>query len=208
MTTLRMRACLLAGALTSLAVCALSCAARAEAQAAAASPPVASPPAPLPPEVLAELRGGFLSAGGVRFDFGVVVRSYVNNELALETRLRWTDGGPVNESVRHPVAGVTDLSSALADLAGAGLDLSGLSASGGVAVVDGDGVSALVHGVGDGRLQNLVFNAADGRALRQETAVTLTLPDLPGLQAAATIDGLRAAVGADLLQAQLGAVGR
>lgn len=194
------RAALASAAALAALVSALIGAGPAQAQAQAA------PPTPLPPEALRELRGGFVSAGGVRFDFGVVVRSYVGDQLALETRLRWTADGVRSQSESYAVPGVSDLAAALSGLAGAGLDLSGLSGATGVAVLDGDGASALVHGLGDGGLRNLVFNTADGRSLRQETVVTLALPDLAAIQGAAGAASFRAALAADLSRAQIGSL--
>ena len=134
---------------------------------------------PMSDEDLGGMRGGFLTAGGVSFDFGAVVRTYVNGQLALETRLTWTPTGPVTEQVTGSLPGWTPLTPGQMG----GLDLSGLSpGSSGLVLTDANGTTALVHNVLNGQLQNLVVNAADNRDIRQDMQVMLTLPDFDVMQ--------------------------
>ena len=94
-------------------------------------------PQPLSDDELSGLRGGFITTNGFTFGFGVVIRSYVDNRLALQTRMTWTPTGPVTEQIRGDVPGVTDLASALTSLLNSGIDLRGLAGTtGGVALVD------------------------------------------------------------------------
>lgn len=135
--------------------------------------------APMSDDELGDMRGGFLTAGGVTFDFGAIVRTYVNGELALETRLTWTPTGPVTEQVAGSLPGWTPLT--LGQVGG--LDLTGLSpGSSGLVLSDANGTTALVHNVLNGQLQNLVVNAADNRDIRQDMQVMLTLPDFDLMQ--------------------------
>ncbi|AYG94329.1 hypothetical protein D8I30_03365 [Brevundimonas naejangsanensis] len=132
---------------------------------------------------LAEARGGFMTAGGFTFGFGAVVRSYVNGQLALKTQLTWTPAGPVTQQTQHSVPGVQDLASAMQGLAAGGIDLSGLQNAGGVAVIDSDGATAILHNITTSQLQNLIINNADNRNIRQEMELNLFLPDLAAIQA-------------------------
>jgi len=135
--------------------------------------------APMSDEDLGDMRGGFLTAGGVSFDFGAVVRTYVDGQLALETRLTWTPTGAVTEQITGSLPGWTPL---VLGQAG-GLDLSGLSpGSNGLVLTDANGTTALVHNVLNGQLQNLVVNAADNRDIRQDMQVMLTLPNFDVMQ--------------------------
>lgn len=140
-------------------------------------------PRPMTDDDLAEARGGFMTAGGFTFDFGVVVRSYVNDKLALQTQLTWTPTGPVTQQTQHSVPGVQDLASAMADLVAGGVDLTGLQNVGGVAVVDSDGATAILHNITTSQLQNLIINNADNRNIRQDMELNLVLPDLATIQA-------------------------
>lgn len=134
---------------------------------------------PMSDEDLGEARGGFLTAGGVTFDFGAIVRTYVDGELALETRLTWTPTGPVTEQVAGSLPGWTPLTPGQVG----GLDLTGLSpGSSGLVLTDANGTTALVHNVLNGQLQNLVVNAADNRDIRQDMQVMLTLPAFDTMQ--------------------------
>jgi hypothetical protein len=48
---------------------------------------------PLTDEELAQARGGFITAQGVTFDFGAVVRTFDDGKLALQTQVVWTADG-------------------------------------------------------------------------------------------------------------------
>lgn len=154
----------------------------------AASAPVAPPhvvmsgPQVMTDADMSEARGGFMTAGGFTFGFGVVVRSYVNDQLALQTQLTWTPTGPVSQQVQHNVPGVADLAGAMASLVAGGIDLRGLNNTGGVAVVDGSGATAILHNITTSQLQNLIINNADNRNIRQDMELNLVLPDLATIQ--------------------------
>lgn len=147
------------------------------------------------------LRGGYLTAGGVVFDFGAVVRTYVDGRLALESRLTWTGAGALTE--HHAIDGgpITAI-----DNLGA-VDLSGLDGREGLLLTGTDGTTALIHDFGGGRIQNLVINSADGRDLRQEIEINLALPQLDVMQSAGEINRLGAAISQDLDAAIVRSVG-
>jgi len=137
--------------------------------------------APLSDGELDEMRGGFLVADGITVGLGAVVRTHVNGQLALETRLTWTPQGPqVDRTVGEGVVPASAAGAHQAALA-AGLDLSGLASQDG-AYVTQDGATAFVHTLG-GSFQNILLNTADGLELRQETEITLTLPGFEAVQA-------------------------
>lgn len=140
------------------------------------------PTVPLSNADLAELRGGFLTAAGISFDFGMVVRTYIDNRLALQTTLQWTPAGAVTDHVTGGVVGAVDLADAMDALLADGINLGGLTDPRGVVLTDGDGTTALIHNIGSGHIQNLILNTADGRDLRQETELNLVLPDLAAMQ--------------------------
>ncbi len=157
-------------------------------------------PIPLSDAELADMRGGFLTAGGVVFDFGAIVRTYVNGALALETRLTWTPAGPVTEQTTGSLPGWTPI---VSDQVGA-LDLTGLPAgASGLVLNDENGTTALIHNVMNGQLQNMVLNAADGRDIRQDMQVMLTLPNFEDMQRDYSFDRIGTQISQDLAWASI-----
>jgi hypothetical protein len=55
---------------------------------------------------LSEMRAGFFTAAGAKFDFGASVQTLVNGKLALQTNLQWTSAGPVTQQVRDHLASI------------------------------------------------------------------------------------------------------
>jgi hypothetical protein len=160
-------------------------------------------------EELSGLRGGFITTNGFTFGFGVVIRSYIDDQLALQTRLTWTPTGPLTEQVRGDVPGLTDLASAMTAMLNSGIDLRGLSStSGGVALVSGEGATALIHNVTTGQLQNLIVNNASDRNLRQDMELNLYLPDLAAMQTASSARQQVSQLTYDLNTSLVGSLGR
>lgn len=146
---------------------------------------------------LADLRGGFFMADGVVFDFGATVRTYVDGRLALESRLTWTESGAVtNQS--GGLTGAVDLAGALDAAMAQGLNLEGLRNGQGLLLNDANGATALVHNLNGGSIQNLIVNNADGRELRQEVEITLTLPNLETMQRDYSFDRLGGQISQDI----------
>jgi hypothetical protein len=124
------------------------------------------------------LRGG-IRVNGIDIGFGAVVTTYVNNMPVLSTQLTLTDAGAiVSETLGNVGQQLSDLSTDQLDALGLG----GLENAGGVVIEDEAGVTALVHNVTDGALQNIIINNATGRDLRQDIDVTLTLPGFEMIQ--------------------------
>lgn len=123
-------------------------------------------------------RGGF-AFGNLNFNFGATVTTLVNGVPALVTNLTWTDVGAfVDQTVGQVGQNISDMTPE--QLNALGLD--GLSGLGGVVIDDEAGVTALVHNVTDGSLQNIIVNNATGRDLSQQIDVTLTLPGFELIQ--------------------------
>ena len=79
---------------------------------------------------------------------------------------------------------------------------------GGVALVDGNGATALIHNVTTGQLQNLIVNSANNRNLRQDMELNLYLPDLAAMQSASSAQQRAAQMTYDLNTTLVGALGR
>lgn len=120
---------------------------------------------PLAEGELADLRGGLLFAGGIAFDFGATVRTTINGQLALETRLTWTPEGVVVEDL-SAVAGAS-----IPEFNGFGLN-----------ITDATGTTLVGHRLLDGELQGFIINTGDNRDIRQEMDVNLSLPGFAAIQ--------------------------
>jgi len=127
---------------------------------------------------LAAHRGG-IAVNGIEINFGAVVTTFVNGVPAMTTTLTVTDVGAIVEQA------VGDIGQSIHDMTTeqlTALGLGGLEGSDGVIIDDADGVTALVHNVTDGALQNIIINSATGRDLSQEIDVTVELPGFELMQ--------------------------
>lgn len=151
---------------------------------------------------LDEVRGGFLTPAGLEIGFGAVVSTFVDGSLALQTRLTWTDTGPVE--VLEFGALTPDLAAAAAArgiVLDGGADLAGLLIAG-----DG-GATAVVQSLTSDHVAHLVLNNANNRDIRQMTEVTLSLPQFDTMQSDISFQAmslrLHDAVGAALATAAI-----
>jgi hypothetical protein len=129
-------------------------------------------------------RGGFEIAG-LNINFGATVTTLVNGVPAMVTTLTWTDVGAFVEAT------VGDVGLNIADMTPeqlTALGLDGLGNANGVVIEDEAGVTALVHNLTNGSLQNIIINNATGRDLTQEIDVTLTLPGFEFVQGQLTTE--------------------
>lgn len=152
----------------------LAClAALAPAAALAAEPP----PQPMAAQELDGLRAGILLPNGFEVGLGALVSTYVDGQLALQTRFTLTEQGMAQTIEAGQLT--ADLT---ANAAAKGLNL-GAGATG--LLVNGveGGATAVLHDVGAGYIANLVINNAMNRDIRQNTEITLNIPELDALQA-------------------------
>jgi hypothetical protein len=143
-----------------------------------------------------ELRGGFEVPGtNVNINFGAVVTTYVNGSPALTTNVTWTDAGAI---VDQTMANVGRSLDQLSPEGRTALGLDGLDGAGGLVIEDEAGLTALVHNVTDGALQNIIINSATGRDLRQDVELTLELPGFDVIQDALTTERFGIRLGDDM----------
>lgn len=152
-------------------------------------------------EDMADLRGGIRLPNGVDVGLGAVVTTYSNGVPILATQLTWTDAGAV---VDQTISNAGQDIRALSPEALAALGINPSSGAGGVVIADANGVTALVHNVTDGALQNILINNANGRDIRQDVNVTLTLPNFEAMQSAILLQQIGLRLDADLAAAQGG----
>ncbi|MFI4967042.1 MAG: hypothetical protein ACHP9T_16955 [Caulobacterales bacterium] len=132
-----------------------------------AAAPAAGTPTPMSDADLADQRGGIMTPIGIDIGFAANVRTFVDGQLALETTLTWTDQGPVTGTTgalaAAPVAGLPGGLSAL---------LPGLSG----------GSTQILQDLSNQRIASVIVNSASDRNIRQDTDITLTIPQLQALQ--------------------------
>jgi len=131
-----------------------------------------------------DLRGG-LAVGGITFDFGAVVTTLVNGMPVVTTQLTITDAGTI---VDQTIANVGENIQDMTEDQRNALGLGGLDNAAGVVIQDESGVTALVHNVTNGALQNIIVNTATGRDLAQNIDVTLDLPGFEAIQNSLTTE--------------------
>jgi hypothetical protein len=139
----------------------------------------AQPPGepPMTEPELAAQRGGLMTPMGLDVGFGATIRTYVDGQQVLQTQLTWTDKGPVTQTV-----GADGAPSATTFVSpGAG------------------GSTEVMHILNPDRIASVVVNTANGRNIRQDTDITLAVPQLQQFQQQVSADritaGLQSALG-------------
>ena len=134
---------------------------------------------------LGGLRGGF-EVGGLNINFGATVTTILNGIPVLTSTLTITDAGAI---VNQTIA---DVGSSIDDMSDEQLDALGLGGLGedaaGIVIEDESGVTALVHNVTEGALQNIIVNSATGRDITQDIDITLDLPGFEFIQGELTVE--------------------
>jgi len=148
---------------------------------------------------LAGLRGGF-AVGGYDINFGAVVTTYINGTPALSTSVTWTDAGRV---VSETIGALGENIANMTPEQRAALGLGDLNNAQGVVITDASGVTALVHNIADGALQNILINSGNGRDITQNVDVTLELPGFETMQGDISLQRFGMDIAADMAAAAL-----
>lgn len=126
-----------------------------------------------------DLRGGIGLPGLPNINFSVVITTLMNGTPVVTTQLTVDETGAM---LQQTVGNIGENIANLSDDALGALGLAGLRNTVGVVIDDDSGVTALVHNITDGSLQNIIVNNADGRDLAQNIDVTLDLPGFDAVQ--------------------------
>jgi hypothetical protein len=127
-------------------------------------------PVPLSDEELDSYRGGYEVSPNLNFQFGAVVRTFEDGQLALETSVNLTQNSINVQQTAGP--GVTP-GTVLGPL-----DLAG--ATGGA--VSTAGGTTFIQNVANGQLANIILNTASNHTFTQSTDVTVVLPGFADVQ--------------------------
>lgn len=150
---------------------------------------------------LADARGGFVIAG-LELSLGAELRTYLGGELAMRTVVNWNDDGPQSEQWVSALLEPTTAASLGNSLFANGnlrLNLNGQNV-----FLANDGQTALLQPV-DGRLQNMVFNTANGIDLRQEADISLAVSNYQTFREAMAPAILMSGLGEAISQTAIGA---
>lgn len=146
--------------------------------------------APMDTAALEDLRGGYFTVDGITFDFGAIVRTTIDGQPALESRLTWTPTGLLVEDIStYPTGALPG--------GGWGIDLS-----------DASGMTLVGHRLLDGQMQGFILNSGDGRDVTQSLEVTLTLPGFDAMQRSMSTDRIVLAIGMDVADGLIRASGQ
>lgn len=139
---------------------------------------------------MSDIRGAF-NVGGLEMAIGANIRTFVDGALVLESVARISPSGLVSEPVAStavpPGGGVTfnfgrETDVALQEVAPANVDLGGLAGDNGVAINDSNGFSAALHRITQNQILGVIVNTADGRNLRQELNIEVTVQNFGSFQ--------------------------
>lgn len=149
---------------------------------------------------MGDLRAGF-SVAGIQFNFGAVVTSTLNGVPVLITQLTMTDTGAIVQQTLNAV-GENIASLAPEDLQALGLE--GEENAAGVVIASESGITAFVHNVAEGTLQNIIVNTATGQDITQDIDVTLTLPGFEYIQSQLALETFGLRISDDLQNVAIG----
>jgi hypothetical protein len=127
-----------------------------------------------------DLRGGFEIPGtSIQLNLGALVTTVMNGAPVLTTNITWTDTGAIVDQT------MADVGQSIAELTPeerVEIGLDGLEGGEGLVISDAAGITALVHNLTEGSLQNIIINSATGRDISQTIDVTLELPGFERIQ--------------------------
>jgi hypothetical protein len=133
--------------------------------------------APVSDADLDGMRGGFIVADGIQFNFGALMTTMVNGQLAFQTQVTYTPNGP---QVAQTVGANAVRASSTSTGTITGLNLQGFSPSQ-IALLN-HGATALIQKVSGGSVQNIVINAASNQKILQTTQLQMSVANLPQVE--------------------------
>lgn len=147
-----------------------------------------------------DLRGGF-NVGGIEIGFGAIVTSTLNGVPVMTTQLNVTDTGTIVQQTMNNVG--QNLASLTPEQLAA-LGLSAFAGLNGIVVNSESGITAFVHNVTNGSLQNILVNTATGQDIEQNIDVTLTLPGFEYIQQQLALEHFGMQISDDLQAVAIG----
>lgn len=130
--------------------------------------------APLSSAELQTLRGG-MRINGVDFDFGAIVRVFVDGPMVAETALTLNPDGSIARSTTiHDTSSTTPFTS-LSQLNGSDLHFGNLDNADGFVISGPTGLSVALNSIKAGNITGLLANDAAGRNITQTIEVSVTI---------------------------------
>ena len=132
-------------------------------------------PAPVADSELDGMRGGFM-VDGIQFNFGALLSTTVNGQLALQTQVNYTPTGPqVTQTVGPNAVQGAPTNGTINGLIQSGIPRQDIA-------LTNKGATAVIQMVTNGSVQNIVINTANNQNIQQATQLQLQIPALAQLQ--------------------------
>jgi hypothetical protein len=132
-------------------------------------------PAPVSDSELDGMRGGFI-VDGIQFNFGALLSTTVNGQLALQTQVTYTPAGPqVTQTVGANAVQGTSTNGTINGLIQSGIPRQDIA-------LMNKGATAVIQSVTNGAVQNIVINTANKQNIQQSTQLQLQISALAQLQ--------------------------
>lgn len=123
---------------------------------------------------LRSLRGG-MNINGVDFDFGAVVRVFVDGPLVAETALSLNMDGSINRATTIHNAGLAAEFNDPSQLNGGNIQFGSLDGTVGFVISGANGLSLALNNIKPGDIAGILANNAAGRNIVQTIDVNLTI---------------------------------
>jgi hypothetical protein len=149
---------------------------------------------------LSQQRGGFVYQG-LDIHLGAEVRSYIGDELVLQTNFSWTDN---TAEVQRVISAQLTPAVAAGIVSGDGINL---NIGNDKVFFANQGQTAFIQRT-DGSLQNIVINSASNIALRQQVDAQLDIANFGPFQMGALSDRINSSLGDMIGAALVGSIGR
>ena len=142
---------------------------------------------------LGGMRGGF-RIGGLNVNIGVMVRTYIDGRLALQSQLTLENNGSFENLITTSpqssrISGATVISNngngpTLQEVTSTGVNLEGLEGSEGIVINNSNGFTAVLQQIGKDRFLSTIINQSSGRKIQHEVNIDVTLGNFKQIQRA------------------------
>lgn len=132
---------------------------------------------------LRKIRGG-VNIAGVDFDFGAVVRVYVNGPMVAETVLSLNQDGTMSRQTTIADPTIASQIGNVAQITDGNLSVALKNGATGFLINDANGVSLAINQIDGGSTHAFLINTATGRQITQTVDAHLTINNFTQLNAA------------------------
>ncbi|HVJ41716.1 MAG TPA: hypothetical protein VM639_09470 [Dongiaceae bacterium] len=131
---------------------------------------------------LKKIRGG-INIAGVDFDFGAVVRVYVNGPMVAETVLNLNPDGSMSRQTTIADPTIASQIDGMSQITNGNLNVALKNGATGFLISDQNGVSLAINQIDGGNTHAFLINGATGRQITQTVDAHLTINNFSQLHA-------------------------